>query len=544
MPLEDDASKRVALPGSPAQAPSAAAETESASLGSGRGALWVTAGILFARVFGLVRQRILGHYFGIGAFADVIVAAFRIGNITQNLLGEGTLSASFIPVYARVRAANRPDEATRFALTALGFLTLVVIIASAAGVALAPALTRLIAPGFEGERLALTTSAARVLFPMTGLLVLSAWGLGVLNAHRRFFLAYVAPTAWSATQIAALIVFGEGLGLRGEALLRTLVWSAFAGAVLQLLVLFVVARRLLGALRPRLDRADPHLHEAASRLPSALLGRGVIQLSGLIDLALASFFGAGAQAAMNTAQLLYFLPMALLGTGEAAAALPAMASDMAETDLALRNARLRARLGGSLARVTTLTLPATLVLALLGGELIRVCLQTGKFDADATERVREIVLAYAFALLGNASARVLTTTAWALGDTRTPTRYALLRVIVSTAGSLVLMQWLGVVGVVLGAVLAAWVETFALGWTLRAKLGGLGLEHVPFAKIALLGALSIAPSLLLREALPAAFAQSFAGASLVLALFGLAFALAAPMLGLFDLRSLLRRPRR
>ena len=511
-----------------------------AAPGSGRGAMWVTAGILLSRVFGLVRQRVIGHYFGIGPLADVIVAAFRVGNIAQNLLGEGTLSASFIPVYAQARAAGRNGEATRFALAALGFLLLAVVAVSAVGLAFAPLLTRLIAPGFEGRQLALANSAVRVLFPATGLLILSAWGLGVLNAHRRFFLAYAAPTVFSVAQIAALLAFGEVLELRGESLLSVLVWSALAGATLQLLVLLGPARALLGGLRPRLEWAAPGLRDAVVRLPSALLGRGVLQLSGLIDLALVSFFGAGAQATMNTAQLIYFLPMAILGTGEAAASLPDMASDMADTDIERRNERLRTRLGNTLARVTALTVPATLVLALFGGEIVRVCLESGSFDPAATERVRQIVLLYAFALLGNASARVLTTTAWATGDTSTPARYAIFRVVVSTAGSLLLMQWLEVAGVVLGAVIAAWVETFALGWKLRGKIGGLGLERVPALRIVLLGIGSIAPALSLKWAVPA-FAHTFVGSALVLAAFAGAFALLAPALGLFDLRARLRR---
>src|SRR6185295_14075583 len=113
MALEDDASDLVARHATEAPAPGSTPAAESAALGSGRGAMLVTAGILFSRVFGLVRQRIVGHYFGISAFADVIVAAFRIGNIVQNLLGEGTLSASFIPVYARTRAAGQSKEAVR-----------------------------------------------------------------------------------------------------------------------------------------------------------------------------------------------------------------------------------------------------------------------------------------------------------------------------------------------------------------------------------------------------------------------------------------------
>jgi putative peptidoglycan lipid II flippase len=538
MPGDTDASELVAQHATDDEvAPAPPAEAG----GSGRGATLVTAGILVSKLFGLARQRIVLHYFGLSALADVITAAFKIGNSVQSLLGEGTLSASFIPVYAKLRASGRIAEATRFALTALGFLLLAVSCASVVGVLSAPLLARAVGPGYEGEKYALTTSAVRVLFPMAGILALSAWGLGVLNAHRRFFLPYVAPALWSAAQIVALLAFGEALGQRGEPLLMALVWSGVLGAVLQLVVLLPTARALLGELRPRLDRADPHLREAVVRLPAALLGRGVIQLSGLVDMAIVSFLSDGAQAAMQSAQTLYLLPMSILGAGEAAAALPDMASDTADADVERRNARLRARLGNSLARVTTLTVPATLVLALLGGEILRVLLQSGKFDAAATERVREVLFAYAFALLGNASARVLTTTFWAISDTKTPARYAIWRVLTSTAGSLILMQWFDVVGVVLGAVIAAWVETFALGWRLRKDIGGLGLERVQGLRIAALGAASIAPPVLLRLVLPESFEHTFVGSALVLAVFGAVFSLAAPALGLFDVRSLLRR---
>jgi len=541
---QDDASELVArhatddlaVAGPEEPAPAAAPSTA-------RSAAVVTVGIILSRLFGLLRQRVVGHYFGLSIYADVISVAFKIGNVTQNLLGEGTLSASFIPVYARARAGGKNAEAVRFALAALGFLLLLAGTASAVGVAVAPLLSRGIAAGSGAEEIELTTRVVRVVFPMTGLLVLSAWGLGVLNAHRRFFLPYAAPVLWSVAQIAALLACGAWLGQRGEPLMMALCWGALAGAFLQMVVLLPAARALLGSLAPTLDRADPNLREAAARLPNALLGRGVMQLSAWIDTVLVSFLGKGDQAVMQAAQLVYLLPMAVLGTGEAAASLPEMASDTVEEDRARRDAALQKRLGDSLARVTALTVPATLVLALLGREVIRVLLQSGSFDRAATERVQAVVFAYAFALLGNASARVLTTMAYAIGDTRTPARYAVYRVIASTVGSLVLMQWYGVVGVVLGAVIAAWVETFALGWKLGRTLGGLGLARIRAGRVALLGAASIAPALGLKWALPEAFEQGLLGSTLVLAVFCAAFAVAAPALGLFDVRSLLRRRR-
>jgi putative peptidoglycan lipid II flippase len=508
-----------------------------------RSAALVGAGIILSRLFGIIRQRVVAHYFGVLGFADALTAAFQIGNITQNLLGEGTLSASFIPVYAKLRAGGRGAEARAFAFSVLGVLLLVVIAVSALGVVFASWVARACAPGFEAERLDSTVPMVRVLSPMAGVLVLSAWGLGVLNAHRRFFLSYAAPVLSSLAQIAGLLAFGEGVGLRGQALAMALAWSALAGAGLQLLVLLPTARTLLGGLKPRLDPADPNLREAARRLPGVLLGKGVIQISGLIDTALVSFLGEGARAVFGYAQSIYLFPMAVLGTGEAAVALPEMASDTADADRERRNASLRGRLGGSLARVTALTVPAMLALALLGGEILRVLLQSGRFDEEATTRVQSVLAAYAFALLGNASARVLTTTAYAMGDTKTPVRYAIYRVIASTAGSLALMRWYGVVGVVMGSVVAAWVEALALGWKLRQQIGGLGLEQIRLGRTAALGALSIAPALGVRAILPRGLAGSVAGSLLVLGVFGGAFALAAPALGLFDLRSMLRRRR-
>src|SRR5262249_29150183 len=153
-----------------------------------RSAWLVTVGILLSKVAGLLRQRLIGHYFGLSAVADVLGVAFRIGNITQNLLGEGTLSASFIPVYARLPPSAQAAPRRRFPLPPLGFLIPPAAAASTVGVILAPLLTHAFASGLAYEPSRLVAKALQILFPMTGILVLSAWGLGVLNAHRRFFL--------------------------------------------------------------------------------------------------------------------------------------------------------------------------------------------------------------------------------------------------------------------------------------------------------------------------------------------------------------------
>lgn len=511
--------------------------------GSGRGAALVTAGILLSRIFGLVRQRVLAHYLGTSAAADIVAAAFRVGNITQNLLGEGTLSASFIPVYARMRAAGKEPEARRFALSALGLLLGVVLITSALGVLLAPWLTALITAGFDPAKRAATVPIVRIAFPMTGVLVLSAWALGVLNAHRRFFLPYAAPVVWNIAQIVALVTAGSLLSWGDSGLSHAVAWGAFAGAALQLMLLLPSARGLLGGIVPRFDIRAPGVGEAVRRLPGALMGRGVIQLSGLVDTLLVSFLGTGANATFAYAQSLYLLPMSLLGTGEAAAALPELAADTAQEDREKQHELMRDRLSRSIGRVAALAIPATLLFWFLGGELITLVLQSGSFDRSSTEFVRPVIMAYGGSLMANATSRVLSTTCYALGDTARPARYATVRVLVSTGFSLLFMQWWGVVGVVLGTVVAAWTELFLLGRRVRGEIGGLGLGRVAWTRIVVLAVACTGAGVLVRELAGRSFAATALGSFVILAVYGFTFTVISPLLGLVDVRSLLRRRR-
>src|ERR1043165_6754352 len=159
-----------------------------------RGAVFVAAGILLSRLAGLVRLQVFAHYFGLESdAADAFNAAFRIPNFLQNLFGEGALSASFIPVYAALVARGDRRDADRVAGAVGSLLALLVSVLVLLGVLATPLLIDAIAPGFKGDKRELTVQLVRILFPGAGLLVLSAWCLGVLNSHHRFLLSYTAP---------------------------------------------------------------------------------------------------------------------------------------------------------------------------------------------------------------------------------------------------------------------------------------------------------------------------------------------------------------
>ncbi|HKN57314.1 MAG TPA: lipid II flippase MurJ, partial [Gemmatimonadaceae bacterium] len=216
-------------------------------------ALLVGSGILLSRLAGLIRQTMMARYLGAGLAADAFNAAFRIPNMLQNLFGEGVLSASFIPEYAGLLGRGDEKEATRLAGAVAGMLALVASLIVLTGVLTAPWLVAVIANGFTGEKRELTVMLTRILFPGAGLLVFSAWCLGILNSHRRFFMSYTAPVLWNLAMVLTLVFLHKG---RNEVQLAIyLAYGSVVGSALQFGIQVPQVMSLAPGLRPRLTAA-------------------------------------------------------------------------------------------------------------------------------------------------------------------------------------------------------------------------------------------------------------------------------------------------
>jgi putative peptidoglycan lipid II flippase len=438
----------------------------------------VGAGILLSRLAGLLRERVVAHYFGNSGVADALRAAFRIPNLLQNLFGEGVLSASFIPVYARLLAAENEPEADRVAGSVGAALALAMAICVAAGMSSAPWLVDLIAPGFDGSRRALTVSMVRILFPGVGLLVLSAWCLGILNSHRRFFLSYAAPVVWNLVIVAALVAFAGRRDAEGLALAAA--WGAVVGSAAQLAVQLPTTLRLARHLRPsNLEFRDPNVGTVFRNFMPAFVSRGVVQISAYIDQLLASLLPIGAVAALGYAQTLYTLPVSLFGMAISAAELPAMSGALgAETEIARQ---LYERLHAALRRVAFLIVPSAVAFALLGDVVTATIYQTGRFGRGDVRYVWSLLAASAVGLLASTLGRLYASTWYALRDASRPLRFALVRLALGTALGIVFAfrgpGWLGIdprwgaAGLPLASGLAGWVEVALLRRSLVTRVG-------------------------------------------------------------------------
>ena len=414
------------------------------------------------------------HYFGNGAAADAFRAALRIPNALRNLLGEGTLSASFIPVYAALNE-QRKDAARALAGAILGLLLLASGVLAVIGVAFAPAITAFVAQGFDGPRRELTTVLVRILFPMTGLMVVSAWCLGILNTHRRFFLPYAAPALWNVAGIAAMVGAAVWLAGRGlpasEQLYRlslALAWGTVAGSVLQIAVQLPACWRLLRGVPLRVSLAPEGVRHVITAWVPLVVGAGVAQLSGLVDTFLGSYTGVGGLASLGYAQLVQVLPISMFGAAVTAVALPDLARDAIAEQA---HAQLRARVALGFRRIAYFVIPSAFAFAALGPQIIATLFQTGRFDADDAVLVGGVLAAYSIGLLGQSTVRLFASGFYAMRDTRTPVRIAIVSLVMSTILSWFFMRRLGPAGIAFGSSIAWTFNTVLHLYDLDKRIG-------------------------------------------------------------------------
>ena len=449
----------------------------------------VAIGILCSRLAGLVRQRVFAHYFGLTAPADAFSAAIRIPNFLNNLFGEGALSASFIPVYAGLLARQLDEEADRVAGAIASLLAFLVSVVVVAGVLATPLLIGVIAPGFTGATRDLTIRLVRILFPAVGLTVMSAWCLGVLNSHRRFLLSYAVPVVWNAAMIATLLIFGGATAL--PRLAELLAWGSVVGSALMVAVQLPVVWKVAPHLTFAFDTRSEHVRTVVTNFGPVFVSRGVVQMSGYIDTLLATLVSTGATTALANAQTLYLLPVSLFGMSVSAAELPAMAG-IAHADQDAHEG-LRKRLDSGLRQIAFFVVPSAVAFLTLGDVIAAAIFQTGRFTHADALYVWAILAGSAVGLLASTLGRLYSSTYYALRDTSTPLRYAIVRVVLTTVlGYLFafpLPRWIGIApswgaaGLTASAGLAGWVEMLMLRATLNTRIGVTGLAPSYIARL-------------------------------------------------------------
>jgi len=272
---------------------------------------------------------------------------------------------------------------------------------------------------------------------------------------------------WNIAQIATLV--GLGGHLLGTRLVIALAWGAVVGSVLQIAIQLPSVLPLVRGMRWGVRADSPGVRQVIRAWIPVVFGAGVVQISSVIDTQLASLLPAGSVAALRYAQLIAILPVSLFGVGVAAVALPELSRDAA----AAGQEALRIRLAEGFRQLVFFVIPSAFVFAVLGAQLVGALFQTGTFDSGDTALVAGVLAAYALAVPAQTSIKLLASGHYALGDTKTPVRIAILAVMVSAGCAFALMQSLGPAGIALGAAIGAYLNVALNSLMLKRRLGAI-----------------------------------------------------------------------
>ena len=430
----------------------------------------VGAATTLSRLLGFVRDVAIAWYFGAGFSTDAFIAAFRIPNLLRRLFAEGSLSAAFVPVFTDYTVNRGRTEAFALARSAFRVLALLLALITLCGIMLAPWIVRAIAPGFDADKLMLTVTLTRLMFPYVFFIGMVALCMGILNVLGHFAVPALAPVLLNIAIIGAVLLVcpymsRPVIGLAGGVLV---------GGILQLSLQLPVLVRLGFRFWQRGRFLHPGLKKIGILLPPVILGGAVYQISIVVGTLLASLLPEGSISYLYFADRLVQFPLGIFAIATATAVLPSFSRQAAAGDFKA----LQDTFAHTMQLVLFISIPAMVGLIVLREPIVQLLFQRGQFDARATQLTAEALLYYAIGLWAFSAVRIVAAIFFALQDTRTPVLMAVFSIAVNIILGVVLMDPLGHGGLALATSLASMLNLGLLLYALQRRLKTLEYSSI------------------------------------------------------------------
>ncbi len=437
-----------------------------------RASALISGATLLSRILGFARDIILARFFGAGIAADAFFVAYRIPNMLRELFAEGSMAAAFIPVFSEYIKKRSHHDAKDLANTAFTTLLLLLTLVCILGVLGTPAIVYVIAMGFadDPEKQALTIELTRMMFPYLILVGLSALVMGILNTVRSFAAPAFAPVMFNLTIIFCAFLVAPQLSnpIYGIAI------GVVLGGCAQFLIQLPHLRRANFSLSFRWNLSHPGVKRIGALIVPTIFGLGVTQANLLLNTILASFLATGSVTFLFYGMRLIHFPLGLVGIALATAILPSLSALTANDE----HDELNRRIEFGLRHVLFLMIPATVGLIMLRTPLIHLFFEHGEFTAEATRGTAIAVAFYAIGLWAFGAIRIVVSAFYALQDTRTPVRVAMLALFCNIALSLSLIGPLQHGGLALATSIATILNVSILLRLLVKKIGPLDWQAI------------------------------------------------------------------
>ena len=425
---------------------------------------------LISRIFGFVRDMVIAWFFGAGMITDAFFVAFRLPNLFRRLFGEGSLTVAFIPVFARHMSENGKAAAFEMARSAVRMLSVLLVILTVFGILAAPAIVRLIAPGFTGDQFAVTVLLTRIMFPYIFFICLVALSMGILNALGHFAAPAVAPIILNLSIIAAVLFLSPFLS---EPVIGLAV-GVIIGGVLQLLlqIPFLVKNGFFFWRRARIYH--PALKKIGRLMLPSVFGAAVYQINILVSTLLASFLAAGSVSWLYYADRLVQFPLGIFAISMSVAILPGLARQAAARDMQAMSDTF----SYAIKLIFFITLPAMTGLIVLRHPIVSLLFQRGAFDPVSAQMTADALLYFCCGLWAFSAVRIVVPVFYALGDTKTPVAMGVVSISANIVLCLVLMKPMAHGGLALAAALASMINFSLLIIALDKKLDNVNWKKI------------------------------------------------------------------
>jgi len=434
-----------------------------------------------SRIFGYARDMVLAGFLGAGLVSDAFFVAFTIPNLLRRLFAEGALTIAFIPVFTGYLENRGREEAFAMARSALRLLSVVMLAVVLAGILLSPAIVHVIGWGWvadQPEKVALTVTLTRIMFPYVLFVCLVALCMGILNALGYFAAPALSPVLSNIAMIAALVGISA---LSDDNLVRVkgLAWGVIAGGVLQLVLQLPYLVKAGVRFWERAAFYHPGLRKVGLLMVPAVFGAAVYQVNIIVGRMLATMLPEGSVSYLYYADRLVQFPLGVFAISGAMAALPSLSRQAAARDYEAVADTFRY----SMRLTFFVTLPAMVGLIVLREPIVALLFERGRFGAEAVSMTAQALLLYASGLWAVSAVRIVVSVFYALSDTRTPVRIAVIATLANIVFSLALMGPLSHGGLALATSLSAVLNFGLLMIALQVKLGFLGLPALTVATV-------------------------------------------------------------
>jgi putative peptidoglycan lipid II flippase len=432
----------------------------------------VGAATLISRIFGFIRDVVIAWFIGDVLAADAFFVAFRIPNLLRRLFAEGSLSIAFIPVFTEYLASKGKAEAFSLARSAIRCLSVLLVFVTIAGILLAPLIVRIIAPGFidSPEKLSLTITLTRIIFPYIFFICIVALCMGILNALGHFAAPALAPVLLNLAMICSVFLISPHMAdpVTGLAI------GVLIGGVLQLALQmpFLIKKGFYFWQKTKIYH--PGLKKIGILMLPAIFGAAVYQINILVGTLLASLLPEGSVSYLYYADRLVQFPLGIFAIAVATAVLPSLSRQAAINDFE----GVRDTFGHAMKLVLFITVPAMAGLIVLREPIVALLFKRGAFDAEAVRLTASALLYYAVGLWAFSGVRIVVSTFYALQDTKTPVKIAVMSISANILLGIILMGPLAHGGLALSTSLASMLNLGLLIWALKIKLGHLGMKNI------------------------------------------------------------------